>query len=81
VDPPPDACALALRAAAACALDLVGVDLLPGNEGLVVIELNGAADFTRDYAGGVVFAAARDALAAVVRGREERGATIALAPV
>jgi RimK family alpha-L-glutamate ligase len=80
VDPPPDACALALRAAAACALDLVGVDLLPADDGWVVIELNAAADFTREYAQGDVFAATRDALAAVVRGHEERGATIALAP-
>ena len=76
VDPPPDACALAVRAAAACALDLVGVDLLPGDGGWVVIELNGAADFTHDYAPGDVFAATRDALAGVVRERGTR-ATIA----
>jgi hypothetical protein len=55
----------------------VGVDLLPRNGGWVVIELNGAADFTRDYAPGDVFAATRDALAEVVRERETRAAVAA----
>ena len=42
--------ALALAAAAALGADLVGVDLLPVRGGYVVLELNGAVDFTRDYA-------------------------------
>jgi RimK family alpha-L-glutamate ligase len=49
--PPPAACYLAARAAETIGADLVGVDLLPdGDGGWVVIELNGAVDFTRDYA-------------------------------
>jgi RimK family alpha-L-glutamate ligase len=49
IEPPPAACALALSAASAAGLDLVGVDLLPSDEGWQVVELNGAVDFTRDY--------------------------------
>jgi [lysine-biosynthesis-protein LysW]--L-2-aminoadipate ligase len=49
VDPPEDACALALAAAAAVDADLVGVDLLPLADGYSVIELNGAVDFTPEY--------------------------------
>ena len=59
VRPPEDACRLAVRAAAAIGADLVGVDLLPDGEGgYVVLELNGAADFTQDYSldGADVFA-------------------------
>jgi RimK family alpha-L-glutamate ligase len=48
--PTPDACAIALRAAAAVAGDLVGVDLAPCESGWRVIEINGAVDFTDDYA-------------------------------
>jgi glutathione synthase/RimK-type ligase-like ATP-grasp enzyme len=49
-DPSPRACLIALGAAAAIGADLVGVDLLPdGDGGWVVIELNGAVDFTPDY--------------------------------
>lgn len=49
-EPPPAALELALRAAAAVAADLVGVDLLPDGTGrFTVLELNGAVDFTRDY--------------------------------
>jgi glutathione synthase/RimK-type ligase-like ATP-grasp enzyme len=51
VTPPPGACALALAAAAAVGADFVGVDLLPASEGgWVVLELNGAVDFTPEYA-------------------------------
>jgi RimK family alpha-L-glutamate ligase len=58
VEPPREACRLAVAAAAAVEADLVGVDLLPlGNGGFVVLELNGAVDFTHQYslAGGDVF--------------------------
>jgi RimK family alpha-L-glutamate ligase len=48
--PTPRACALATAAAAALAGDLVGVDLLPlGNGDYVVLEVNGAVDFTHEY--------------------------------
>jgi RimK family alpha-L-glutamate ligase len=50
VTPPPAACAVALTAAAAVGAHLVGVDLLPDGEGgWVVLELNGAVDFTPAY--------------------------------
>ena len=57
-NPPPAACALAIEAAAAIGCDLVGVDLLPDAAGdWVVLELNGAVDFTTEYSlnGGDVF--------------------------
>jgi RimK family alpha-L-glutamate ligase len=50
VAPPLEACRLAIAAAAAAGADLVGVDLLPVEDGWVVLELNGAIDFTRAYA-------------------------------
>jgi RimK family alpha-L-glutamate ligase len=59
VKPPPEACEVALAAAQAIKADLVGVDLLPTpDRGYVVLELNGAADFTPDYSldNGDVFA-------------------------
>jgi RimK family alpha-L-glutamate ligase len=64
VAPPPRACELAIAAAAALGIDLVGVDLLPTGAGeYVVIELNGAVDFTHEYADDVdVFAEAVSAL-------------------
>jgi RimK family alpha-L-glutamate ligase len=49
-DPPRDAAALAVAAAQAAGADLVGVDLLPTSHGgWVVLELNGAAEFTAEY--------------------------------
>ena len=48
--PPAEASALAVRAAAAVGAGLVGVDLLPDGAGWRVLELNGAVDFTDDYA-------------------------------
>jgi [lysine-biosynthesis-protein LysW]--L-2-aminoadipate ligase len=56
--PPREACELALAAAAAIEADLVGVDLLPTPNGRhVVIELNGAVEFTQQYSpDGAVFA-------------------------
>jgi len=67
VEPPLAACYLAQRAAEAIGADFVGVDLLPdGQGGYVVIELNGAVDFTDEYAlgGQDVFARAVGVLAA-----------------
>jgi [lysine-biosynthesis-protein LysW]--L-2-aminoadipate ligase len=64
---PPEAAALALAAADAIGADLVGVDLLPlPGGGWVVLEINGAVDFTDDYSppGGDVFALAARQLAA-----------------
>ena len=59
VVPPREARELAIAAAAAVGGDLVGVDLLPSDDGFVVIEVNGAVEFTQDYApGGDVFASA-----------------------
>ena len=49
-DPPPAARELALTAAAAAEMDLVGIDLMPtGDGGWVVIEMNGAVEFTDAY--------------------------------
>jgi len=64
VTPPPRACDLAVAAATALGVDLVGVDLLPTGAGeYVVIELNGAVDFTSEYnLDEDVFAAAVTAL-------------------
>lgn len=51
--PPPQACLVALGAAAALGTDLVGVDLLPdGDRGWIVLELNGAVDFSPEYSLG-----------------------------
>jgi RimK family alpha-L-glutamate ligase len=67
---PPEACALALAAAAAARADLVGVDLLPtADGGWAVLELNGAVDFSDEYApGSDVFADASLQLARAALG-------------
>jgi RimK family alpha-L-glutamate ligase len=64
-DPPQAARELALAAAAAAEADLVGIDLMPtGDGGWVVIEMNGAVDFTDAYSlDRNVFTAAAEALA------------------
>jgi [lysine-biosynthesis-protein LysW]---L-2-aminoadipate ligase len=50
-EPPRDAAALALEAARAIGSSLVGVDLLPDSRGgWMVAELNGAVEFTHEYA-------------------------------
>src|SRR5918999_1890592 len=50
-EPPREAAALALDAARVSGAALVGVDLLPdGRGGWVVAELNGAVEFTQEYA-------------------------------
>jgi RimK family alpha-L-glutamate ligase len=50
-EPPREAASLALDAAQAAGAALVGVDLLPdGRGGWVVAELNGAVEFTHEYA-------------------------------
>jgi glutathione synthase/RimK-type ligase-like ATP-grasp enzyme len=80
VSPPLAARELALAAAAAAEADLVGVDLLPTREGgWVVIELNGAVEFTDDYSlDREVFAAAAEALvAAASESRREPLAALA----
>jgi RimK family alpha-L-glutamate ligase len=63
VIPPPRACDLAVAAAAALDIDLVGVDLLPVGAGeYVVIELNAAVEFTPEYAEEDPYAAVVSAL-------------------
>ena len=68
VIPPADACEVALRAARAVGGALVGIDLLPADVGTwVVLEVNGAVDFTSTYTlGDDVFVDAVAALRGVV---------------
>lgn len=70
LDPPAEACALAIAAAEAVDGSLVGVDLLPTpGGGYVVLELNGACDFTTEYSReDDVFASAILALAELAVG-------------
>ena len=75
VEPPPLARALALAAARAARIDLVGVDLLPTRGGFVILELNGAVDFRPVYAPlRDVFADAVAALLEETVGRRELAA-------
>lgn len=64
LEPPPEALSLAVAAAAAVGSSLVGVDLLPDGHGRwKVLELNGAVEFTREYAPGAdVFTDTADTL-------------------
>jgi RimK family alpha-L-glutamate ligase len=60
LDPPREACELAVEAARAAGTALVGVDLVPDSGGSwTIIELNGAVEFTHEYSpDGDVFAGA-----------------------
>jgi RimK family alpha-L-glutamate ligase len=73
LDPPARACGLALAATAALGLDLAGVDLLPTDTGdEIVLEVNGAVEFTRAYLRGAdVFTVALTALLARARKAEQ----------
>ena len=72
VEAPPLAQALALAAARAAGVDLVGVDLLPTGSSFVILELNGAVDFRPLYARGRdVFADAVAALLGAGAGQPE----------
>ncbi|MEP7223678.1 MAG: DUF1918 domain-containing protein [Actinomycetota bacterium] len=62
---PPGAQELAARAMKAIGIDLAGVDLLPTEQGWVVLELNGAVDFDTRYALHDI-----DPFAAILRGLE-----------
>jgi RimK family alpha-L-glutamate ligase len=72
--PPQAAREIAVAAAAAVEGDLVGVDLMPTREGAwVVIEVNGAVEFTDEYSlDRDIFSAAVDALAADIEGARAR---------
>lgn len=78
---PRDAAELALAAADALGGDLVGVDLLPHDEGWTVLEVNGAVDFTRDYRpDDDVYAAVADALVRGARARMSQARAVEAAP-
>ena len=49
VTPTPEACRLAIAAADAIGAHFVGVDLLPHDDGYVVLEINGAVEFDKRY--------------------------------
>jgi RimK family alpha-L-glutamate ligase len=71
--PPQAAREIALAAAAGVEGDLVGVDMMPTRDGgWVVIEVNGAVEFTDEYSlGHDIYAAAVDALLAVLEGARD----------
>jgi RimK family alpha-L-glutamate ligase len=78
-DAPLDAVRIALAAANEVAATLVGVDLLPTDDGFTILEVNGAVEFTRDYRpGDDVFqeAAAEIVRAAQAGSVEERRAVL-----
>ena len=79
-EPPREAGDLAIEAARAGGGTLTGVDLLPdGNGGWVVVELNGAVEFTHEYAPwSDVFAETAVVLAEAARERREAGDAVAL---
>jgi glutathione synthase/RimK-type ligase-like ATP-grasp enzyme len=85
VEPEPGARLVALTAASAVGADLVGVDLLPGpSGGYVALEVNGAVDFTPEYAldGSDVFEDAAAALLRAVAGKSAHAAgALARSPV
>lgn len=64
VDPPDEAVRLAVAAVDAIGADFVGVDLLPTEEGHIVLEVNGAVEFddTYDLPDGDVYLDAAQAL-------------------
>jgi len=72
-EPPQAAREIAVAAAAAVGGDLVGVDLMPTLDGgWVVIEVNGAVEFTDEYSlGEDIFAATVDALLASLAATRE----------
>ncbi len=76
----PDSTAILLAsvAAAASGLDLVGVDLLPADDGYVVLELNGCVDFCGLYApSSDVFAdAVRHVFAPTEAGMDDDGVSL-----
>jgi RimK family alpha-L-glutamate ligase len=78
-EPPRTAAALAIEAAAVAGIDLAGVDLLPdGREGWIVAELNGAVEFTEEYAAwGDIFSETATILAEAARDQLERRAVVA----
>src|SRR5262245_7047713 len=79
-EPPQAAREIAVAAAAAVEGDLVGVDLMPADDGgWVVIEVNGAVEFTDEYSlGRDIFPAAIDALlASLASARESAVAALA----
>jgi ribosomal protein S6--L-glutamate ligase len=78
-EPPATAAALAIEAATAARIDLAGIDLLPdGRGGWIVAELNGAVEFTEEYAAsGDIFSETAAILAAAAREQLERRAAVA----
>ncbi len=81
VDAPLEACDLAVAAAAAVGGDLVGVDLLHVDGGYVVLELNGAVDFTDQYGDDVFVRVARLLVPPVIELPLPESPTGQLAPV